>query len=150
MALYDAMFEFSDGQSLTATAAATNVIDLQDSDLELGAGEPMYLNVRVGATALTSSVEDSTLVVALVGDTDATIDGSSIVVIQTPAVAEATLVAGAWILRTALPTDFDANQYIGIYYTVAGSGDFTAGTINAWVDNGPQSSYDTQVAESNI
>jgi len=149
MALFDAMFEFSDAQTLTATAASTNVIDLQDSDLELGAGTPVYLNVRVGATALTSSGSSATLTIALAGDTDATIDGSSTVVFQTAAIAEASCTAGAKLLSIALPVKFDDNQYIGLYYTV-GTEDFTAGTIDAWLDNGPQSGYNTQVSESNI
>jgi hypothetical protein len=149
MALLDAMFEFSDAQALTASAAATNVIDMQNSDLEMGAGNPMYLNVRVGDTALTSSGNAATLDISLVGDTDATIDGSSIVVTSTKQWTEAECVAGAWLMRQALPVDFDADQYIGIYYTV-GTENFTAGNINAWIDNGNQSSYDTQVAESNI
>ena len=146
MALFDALFEFSDNQAITASAAATNVIDMQAADLEMGAGQPMYLNVRVGGTAFDSAADDGTLTVALVSDTDATIDGSSIVTIQTKAVAEATLVAGEWVTRVSLPVNFDDNRYVGLYYTVAGSGDFTAGTIDAWIDNGPQSSFDTQVS----
>jgi len=149
MSILDAMFEFSDAQDLTATDAADNVIDLQDSDLELGAGNPMYLNVRVGDTALTSAGGTAVLDISLVGDVDATIDGSSIVVTSTKQWTEAECVAGAWLMRQALPVDFDADQYIGIYYTVS-TEDFTGGNINAWIDNGNQSSYDTQVSESNI
>jgi hypothetical protein len=149
MAIYDAMFEFSDEQAITATAISTNGIDFINSDLEMGAGEPVYLNVKVGNTAFDSAADDGTLTVALVYD-DTGLDTSSTVKVQHVAVAEASLTAGAWIWRQALPVDVDVERYVGVLYTVAGTGDFTAGTINAWLDHGPQSSYDTQVAESNI
>jgi len=154
MAIFDAMLEFSDGQLLTGSAAASNVLDLQAADLELGAGTPMYLNVKVG-TALTSAGSGATLTIALCNDADATIDGSSTIVFQTDAIAEAACTAGAYLVRMALPVNFDkdwgadSGQYLGVYYTVAGE-NFTAGTIDAWIDNGPQSGYNTQVTTSNI
>lgn len=148
MALYDALFEFSDDQAVTVTAVATNSIDFQSSDLEMGAGEPVYLNVRVGTTDFTTGGDnDGTLTVALVYD-DTAVDTSSTVIYQTVALAEAALTAGTWIMRMALPVDVDKERYVGLLYTTAN--DITGGSINAWIDHGPQSSYDTQVASSNI
>jgi hypothetical protein len=144
MALLDALFEFSDNQTVTSTAAATNVLDMQAADLEMGAGNPVYLNIRVG----TAYSGGTSVTFALVNEVDATIDGSSVVVWQSPAIVVANLTAGAWVKRMALPVDFDSDRYIGLYYTVVGSP--SAGTINAWLDHGPQSSYDTQVSASNI
>ena len=115
----------------------------------MGAGEPVYLNVRIGTVAFDSSADDGTLTVALVTD-DTAVDGSSTVIYQTVAHLEAAMVPGAWLLRMALPVNVDQERFIGILYTVAGSGDFTAGKIDTWIDHGPQSSYDTQVTTSNI
>jgi len=151
MALFDALFEFSDAQDISQAAgsvAATNVLDMQAADLEMGAGTPMYLNVRIG-TIFDSTGGAATLVVALVNEVDATIDGSSVVIYQTRALVESELTAGAWVLRMPLPVNFDEQRYLGLYYTIGGETS-TTGTINAWLDHGPQSSYDTQVAASNI
>jgi hypothetical protein len=156
MAIFDALLEFSDNQDMSQTTgvyAATNVLDMQASGLEMGAGEPMYLNVRVGTEAIAAvdgaTTGACTLVVALRSDTDATIDTNSIVNIQTVAFDETQMTAGAWLLRVSLPVTFDENRYVGLTYTLAGATS-AVGKIDAWVDNGPQSSYDTQVAESNI
>ena len=149
MAIFDALLELSDDQAVTVTAVGTNSLDFQAADLEMGAGEPMYLNVKVGSEDFDSGADDGTLTVALVYDATA-LDTSSTVIYQTIALADATLLAGTWIMRMSLPVAVDKGRFVGILYTVAGSGAFTAGKINAWIDNGPQSSYNTQVAESNI
>jgi hypothetical protein len=153
MAIFDAMLEFSDDQdiganSASSTEASTNVLNFTQADLEMGAGEPLWLNVKMGTEALLSTGA-ATLTVALCRDTDGTIDGSSTVIYQTPAIAKASLTAGAWILRMPLPYNVDEDAYIGLLYTV-GSHPSTAGTVDAFIDHGPQSSYDTQVSASNI
>jgi len=164
MSLLDAMFEFSDAQDISqaqGSVAATNVIDLQANDLEIGAGNPYYLNVRIEtAFAEVEGATDgsSTLVVALCTDEDATIDGSSRVFYQTEAMDETQLTDGAWVIRMPWPVGLDKDtvddggddgRYVGLYYTICGATS-AVGTVNAWMDNGPQSSYNTQVAESNI
>jgi len=164
MALFDALFEFSDNQDIsqaTGSVASTYVLDLQANDLGMGAGTPLYLNVRIGtAFAQVSGATDGscTLVVALCKEEDATIDGSSRVVFQTMAQTEPNLTAGAWVLQVPLPVDIDRDEvddggndgrYIGLYYTIGGATS-AVGTVDAWIDHGPQSRYDTQVASSNI
>lgn len=148
MALFDIMFEFSDAQDIftgTATKAATNVIDMQASDLEMGAGEPIWLNIRV-TTAFAGA---GTATFKLVSDTDATMDASSIESLQTEPFAITSIdAAGDWVYRGPIPVDFDRNQYVGLVCTC--SGNMTAGAIDAWLDHGSQSSYDTQVSTSNI
>ena len=149
MAIFDAMFELSDNQTITTAAASTNILDMVYENLEMGAGTPLWLNVKVGATAFTTGGDnDGTLTVALVYDTVAPVDGSSTVIYQTAALAEANLTAGAWILRMPLPYNFDEESIVGLYYTTANT--ITAGTVDAWIDNGSQSSYDTQVTTSKI
>lgn len=145
MAIFDAMFEFSDNQAITGDAASTNILDWTQADLEMGTGEPVYLNVRVGDTDFAGG---TSLVVSLRHDSVAPIDASSIVIYQTPAIVQASLTAGEWIMRMALPANVDEGRILGMFYDDTGT--FTAGTIDAWLDHGPQSSYDVQVAESNI
>jgi hypothetical protein len=155
MAIFDAMLEFSDEQDIgaetaTGSVAATNVLDLVVSDVNLGAGEPVWLNVRMGTESLSQTDSDATLTLALVRETDTTIDGSSTVIYQTPAIAQTALTAGSWVMRMPLPNDVDDDRYIGLLYTIGGTSKATAGTINAWLDHGAASDYNTQVAESNI
>lgn len=145
MALFDAMFELSDDQVITdSDAASTNIIDLTLSDLEMGAGQPYWLNIRVG----TAFAGGTSIVFSLRHDSVAPIDGSSIVIWQSAAIVTATLVAGHWVMRMPLPYNVDEGRIIGLFYDVTGT--MSAGTINAWLDNGPQSSHDTQVTTSNI
>ena len=149
MAIFDAMFELSDNHTVPTTTPSENFIDFTQANLAMGAGEPVWLNVRVGATAFTTGGDnDGTLTVALVYDTAAPVDGSSTVIYQTAALAEANLTAGTWILRMPLPYNVDEERIVGLYYTTANT--ITAGTIDAWLDHGPQSSFDTQVTTSNI
>jgi len=157
MAIFDAMLELSEEQDLGATTstgsiAATNVLDMVVSDVDLGAGNPVWLNVKVGTEAIINSDSDATLTVALCNEsaTDATIDGSSNVLWQTAAIAQTALTAGAEVIKIPLPNQVDSERYVGVLYTIGGSSALTAGTINAWLDNGAASSYNTQIAESNI
>ena len=151
MALFDAMFEFSDAQVLPdSSAASTNILDMTLENLEMGAGQPFWLNVEVG----TAFAGGTSVVVALVYDTAAPVDGSSIVTLQTRAIpltsttAPSLDTAGEKLLRVPLPYNFDEESIVGLYYTVVGT--FTSGTINAWLDNGPASSHGVQVTTSNI
>lgn len=151
MALFDVMFEFSNNQPLTGNAQSTNILDMQALDLEMGAGEPIYLNIRVdpaedfaGGSTLKCVLHNSNST-----DIDAGTEGSTNNTLWSSGlIPQANLTAGAWIIRIPLPVDFDSNRYIGLQYTDAGT--YTNGGINAWLDHGPQSSYDTQVSVSNI
>jgi len=151
MAIFDAMLELSDDQDLSQTAgtfSSTYAIDFVNTDLEMGAGEPLWLNIKMGTESLLSSAA-ATLTVALARDTDSTIDSSSTVIYQTPALAIAACTAGSWLLRMPLPYNVDEDDFVGLLYTI-GTHDTTAGTVDAWIDHGPQSSFDTQVSASNI
>ena len=156
MALFDAMFELCDDMDISRTAgttASTNIIDFTQADLEMGAGQPYWLNVRIGTEAFAevegSTTGSSTLVTALCYDTVAPIDSSSTVIYQTAALAESVLTAGDWVLRMPLPNNIDEEKIVGLLFTIAGATS-AKGTVDAWLDNGPQSSFDTQVSASNI
>jgi hypothetical protein len=148
MAIFDAMLEFSDNQAITTDADSTNVVDFSNTDLEMGAGEPVWLNIRVGATDFDSAGDNGTLQFGLYSHTATTSLNSGTLLWQSSAIAEASLTAGAWITRIPLPYNCDENRYLGIYYNQTNT--FTAGNVDAWLDHGPQSSYDTQVTTSNI
>ena len=161
MAIFDAVAEFSDNASLISTdsvaaTAALNVLCFSNTDselsgLEFGSGEPLWLNVRVGTTGVIDGTTDSacTITVALVNEADTTIDAGSRVMYQSRAFAQSEMIAGAWLVRVPLPADIDGQPYAGMLYTSAGAA-CTAGSIDAWIDHGSQSSFDVQVAESNL
>ncbi len=156
MAIFDAKLEFSDDQDISqsaGTAAATNTFNFVNSDLEMGAGEPIWFNARIGTEKVSDNTDgtsgSSTLVLSLVNETDTTIDSSSVIVWTSKTFTEAELLEGAWVIRMALPNNVDDQKILGVLYTIAGATSLI-GTIDAWLDHGPQSSYDTQVSESNI
>lgn len=152
MALFDADLELDDALDLsthtaTEVESSTNVIDWVNSDLEMGAGEPLWLNVQVESAI--DSAGAATLQVELMRETDTTIDASSTRIYGTGLIPLTDLTAGAWIIRMPLPVNVDEDRYTGLLYTI-GTAALTSGTINAWIDHGSQSSYDTQVSASNI
>ena len=155
MAIFDAMFEFYDDAELigsTATdyvGATVKTLDWQAADLEMGAGQPVWLNIQVGTTAYAPTTAADTVDFKLFADTAAAgHDSASDIVLASGAREASTLTAGAWVLRVPLPVDVDTKRYLSLGATFNQA--TTAGTINAWLDHGPQSSFDTQVSASNI
>ena len=155
MAIYDALFEFLDDATLvsatgTTKGATCKTLNMVDADLEMGAGEPIWLNIRMGTTVYSGT---GTVKIELVADTAAQgQDSSSTVILSTglqDVAAAPFITAGAWILRVPLPVDVDKEQYLGILFTGSAACG-TVGKVDAWLDHGPQSSYDTQVSTSNI
>lgn len=150
MAIFDVMFEFSDAQDVYSNATNVRSTDILDwgsgmTDLEMGAGTPIWLNIKV-TTAFAGGTHCQ---FKLCGDADG--DSSftgAVVIYETPAIAIASLTANAWVLRVPLNVNVDDNRYLGLICTCTGN--MTAGAIDAWLDHGPQSSFDTQVATSNI
>ena len=151
MAILDAMFEFLNNQAMFTTSSTTigataKTLNWGAADLEMGAGEPIWLNIKVGATAYAGA---GTADFRLLADTAAQgQDSSSLIVMASGPRSIGTLTANAWVLRAPLPVDVDPEQYLAV--AVVCSGAMTAGTLHAWLDHGPQSSYDTQVTTSNI
>ena len=149
MALFDVLFEFCDAQTVWGDEASDNTLDMQASDLEMGAGTPIYLNIKCGTT-FDSGTDAATLVISLVNDADNTIDVSSIKILSTRALAvgDPELTAGGSI-SFSLPVDFDFDRYIGLWFENANEA-FNAGTLDAWLGNESIGSHDTQVSDSNI
>jgi len=143
MAMFDALFEFSDGQDVTTTSLSDHVLNFGAADLEMGAGEPIWLCVKVG-----TAMADATLAISLYRHTSETVNNGT-AIWTTETFADGTLTAGRWVLRMPLPYNVDEDAYIGLYYTCTTT--FTTGTLDAWLQIGPPStSFDTQVSVSNI
>jgi len=154
MALFDAMFEFVDNQagyaaSTTAFFTAAKTIDWQSTGLEMGSGTPLWINARVGTAAFKGG---TSIQLVVLGDTAAGgHDASSTEICRGPVVAigsTTTTAPGAWICRMPLPSNCDSYRYMGV--AIVNDGANTAGTVDCWLDHGPQSSFDTQVTTSNI
>ncbi len=162
MAIFDAKLEFSDNQALgtaSATNAGDNTFNFGQAGLEMGAGEPLWFNCKVGTIAIAatsgSTAGACTLIVDLVNETataggDPTIDSGSEIMYRSRTFTEDEMIKGAWLVRIPLPYDIDSQQHMGVLYTIAGDDLADASTISSWIDHGPQSSFDTQVSESNI
>lgn len=152
MAIFDALFEFLDdgqliGNATTDYNAGTAVeVDWVAADLEMGAGTPIWWNVRVGTTAYAGGTSVDFKLFA--DDTSEGHDSDSDIVLATGARPVAELSANAWVCRVPLPVNVDDGRYLQVGATFVGN--VTAGTVDSWLDHGPQSSFDTQVSASNI
>lgn len=146
MAIFDALYEFSDNQDIKGsgtTTQSTNIINWENTAREMGAGRPIYLNIQMSAT----TAGGTSIQFKLVGDSDNTITNGT-TIYETPAIGYATLASGYWVMRMPLPVKCDAYQYLGIVYVNVGN--VTTANVNAWLDYGSQSSYSTQVSTSNV
>ena len=126
--ILDDLLQFSDSQALTATAVSTNIVDL-GAVRDIGTGESLYVVVNV-EVAFTDAGSDSTITVALQGDSTTTItpDGTQDLFII-PALAAAGSVYIARLDPGAAPL---AYRYLQLNYTATG-GDLTTGTVSAHI-----------------
>ena len=147
MAIIDSLLELHDDANAFANGTnvnSTDVIDFGASGLEIGAGTPLYFNAVVGGTAFTGG---TTVSVNIISDTDALQTGGTVIYTSEAfAVDNAETASGAKLVRIALDVDIDKAQFIFARFDNIGNN--TAGTIDCWIDYGPQSSHDIQVAQS--
>ena len=122
----DAQLLFSDAQAITAAAASTNIVDL-GSARDIGLGENLYVGVTVDV-AFTDAGSDSTLTVALQGDsTDTFTPDSTVTLFTIPALAA---IGDSFFARISPAV---ANlRYIRLYYTPV-TGDLTTGSVTAFI-----------------
>jgi len=134
--MYDVELSFTkqtDGtayQTITTTAASTNVIDL---GTEGPFFEPAYLHIRV-VEAFASSTSGATLTVALQSDDDE--DFPSAVSMGTPisAVEYTSLTAG---YHKVIPMPIqDTEELLRLYFTASAT--MTSGTIVAYINDSPE------------
>ena len=147
MAIYDALFVFSDDQLLTGDAVSTNVLDWDTSDLDIHMGTPQYLNVQVADADFAGG---TSLAIQICTHSAAAV-GSGTILMLSETFAQAALPAGAPLVSMTLPLGCDRERYFGLYYD--DTGEFTAGGIDAWIGSEPIGMLlqpNTQVAPSNI
>lgn len=128
--IFDSTNKLSTAQAFTATAVSTNVIDLGVAGRDIGNGEsvPLYVGVNTTFTGLTSLQ----VVVQASVDEAFTVP---IVILQSPVVLAASLVAGYQFAITEAPINIEA-RYLRLSYVVVGTA--TAGSIDAGVTMGNQ------------
>lgn len=131
--IMDALLQFSDAQAVTAAAGSDNTLDMGVAR-DLGTGEDLYVVVSVDV-AFTDSSSDSTLTVALEGDSTTTFSPDGTTTLFTiPALAA----AGA-IYYAKLSPGADALQYryLRLKYT-PNNGNLTTGSLTAGIVHGIQ------------
>jgi hypothetical protein len=146
--LTDALWNFtgvSPGQAVTVTAASTNHVDLlalgaippnnATARRDLGKGQKIPLLVQVTETFLTCT----SVKVALQSDSDPGFATALTTILETEAIAVATLLAGYKFNLDIIPT-LTVQRYLRLYFTVAGS-NATAGKIFACATMGNQDSF---------
>ena len=142
--ILDTQLEFSDAQSITATALSTNVIDLlasvgagtaltADALIDQGVDETLYLVVQA-LTAAAGGDSAKTLTISLESDSTANLATSATVHFTTTAITGANITAGARLAVIELPRGL-YERYLGVRYTVSAS--FTAFTVDAFLTVNP-------------
>lgn len=127
--ILDSTTQLSAEQAVTATAISTNVIDLQD-DRDIGAGEPVYLLIKVD-TDCDSAADGASVAFTLESDSTADLATSATTHVTVAAIGEASLTAGTVVAKIALPID-SYERYLGVRYTVSGE-NLTAGAFSAYI-----------------
>ena len=127
----DALLLFSDAQAITAAAASTDYLD-QLAARDLGVGKQLYV-VIVCDVAMTDSGNDSTLTVALYGDTTTSFspDGS-----QTLVTIPALTAIGTRFVIPIAP-EMTKYRYLELYYT-PNNGNLSTGSFTAFITDTPQ------------
>ncbi len=122
----DALLLFSDAQAVTATAASTSSIDLS-AVRDAGTGEDLYVVVTCDV-AMTDGSSDSTLAVAIEGDSTTTFTPD-----YTRTLFTFSALSAAGTVKIAKLSPGDVNlRYLQLKYTPA-SGDLTTGSFTAFI-----------------
>ena len=124
----DAQLLFSDAQAVTAAAGSDNTIDLT-AVRDIGTGEPLYIVVVVDV-AFTDGSSDSTLTVALEGDSTTTFTPDATRDLFTfAALSAAGTVRYSPLVPGGAPEQY---RYIRLKYTPA-NGNLTTGSLTAFI-----------------
>ncbi len=122
----DALLLFSDAQAITATAASTSSIDLS-AVRDAGVGEDLYVVVTCDV-AMTDGSSDSTLAVAIEGDSTTTFTPD-----YTRTLFTFSALSAAGTVKIAKLSPGDVNlRYLQLMYTPA-DGNLTTGSFTAFI-----------------
>ncbi len=122
----DALLLFSDAQAITAAAASTSSIDLS-AVLDAGTGEDLYVVVTCDV-AMTDGSSDSTLAVAIEGDSTTTFTPD-----YTRTLFTFSALSAAGTVKIAKLSPGDVNlRYLQLMYTPA-NGNLTTGSFTAFI-----------------
>lgn len=126
--IIDTNLRFSNAQAITAAAQSTNVLDLHKGR-DPGNGRPLFVVVVV-TTAFTDAGSDSTLTVALEGDsTAAMVPAKSRDLFIIPALAA----AGDTFISPLHPKGaVEAYQFLDLKYT-PNNGNLTTGSVTSFI-----------------
>jgi len=126
--LVDKLMQFSDAQAVTSAAGSTSTIDLGEAR-DLGTGNDLYV-VAVVTTAFTDAGSNSTLTVALEGDSTEsfTPDGTRDLFVF-PALSA---VGDTLIAKLSPGSEGLQYRYVRLKYT-PNNGDLTSGSITAYL-----------------
>lgn len=124
----DAQLLFSDAQAVTATAASTNYVDF-GAVRNMGVGEDLYVVVLCDV-AMTDSGSDSTLAVAIEGDSSTTFTPDYTRTLFTFSAVSA---AGTVKIAKLSPGDV-ALRYLQLKFTPA-NGDLSTGSFTGFITN---------------
>lgn len=128
--IMDSLLLFSDAQAVTSAAASDSVVDL-GSARNIGVGEDLYI-VAILDVAMADTGSDSTLAVALEGDSTSSFTPDSTITLFTFAAISA--IGTKKVAK--VPPDFMNLRFARLKYTPAG-GDLSAGSITAFVTHDP-------------
>lgn len=122
------------GQSVTATAISTNVLDLRQGSSPTLAdegilGKEMWLVIQA-KTAAAGGDAAKTLTITLESDSTADLATAATVHYSTAAILGSAITAGATLVRILIPSG-DYQRYLGLRYTVSAS--FTAFQLLAYM-----------------
>lgn len=134
MSIMDRQALLSNAQAVTVTAVSTNTYDLLQAR-DLGPGEQdIQLCIRVVTTFTGATSMQFSYITSANADLS-----SPNTIVSTPAIAEASLLAGTEWLRIEIPTlslSTHMQRYIGVNYTVVGT--HGAGAVTAWLAMDPR------------
>ncbi len=144
--LSDALGTFSNQQAITTSAASTNSIDLGATGTpkpghsvalkrDIGRGNPV--NIRVQVTEAFATCDS--LKVAVQSDDDSAF-GSAVTVLETEAIAVASLTVGYVFNLQWIPRNTD-ERYVQLYYTIAGSAATTGKVWAAVVESAQDNDF---------
>ena len=161
MGAYDILFDLSEAQAVSASAASTNYVDMEVARAQAGNAGDLWVCVRTH-TAPTAVADTIAIIIqhdaddgagSPVGtwaDFSSLICGAAGVEIATNSanVAGRVSTAGDWVYRGKIPYEVN-RRYVRLYYSNAGTSTGTQ-TYDAWIQTSPPPTDRNQVYVSNV